>query len=439
MMVNVLIPSMLMLCATNEGLIYSSIIIFTIFINSTIQTLIKSSTVTDANITNNLASSNELSSSNESNIDLGSTNSSIISNPLATKFAICKKKKSKSSPSLKPKNKKKNFGESEQSANSSSDSENGESGMKSRIIDNGSDSFSDNDNNNNYQSDSFSDSISISDGNGSGHEATDDEEDINGSFNEDDEDDDEKEEDDDEDDEDDEDVNFQDKSRVVSNNSKLSTGSSKKKQPKETQTLYSNGIFIGGIPEDEAFRLLRQIVEGLNHIHNQQIIHRDLNPANIFINNEQNVKIGDFGLATSGEPVSKSEDLNSGTSNATTTTTTTTTTTITLLPKNNNNRRSNTKGGLNNNNNNYDSYQRKESDFNSISMSFFQEGTNKQPYPFTDDDQQKGIFLVFDEERTDLSKSIFHQNMDKRYHQFFKVLPPLIKPVTEFRRNFGFS
>lgn len=37
---------------------------------------------------------------------------------------------------------------------------------------------------------------------------------------------------------------------------------------------------------------------GLAHIHQQGMIHRDLKPVNIFLDSEDHVKIGDFGLAT---------------------------------------------------------------------------------------------------------------------------------------------
>ncbi|ANB11525.1 serine/threonine-protein kinase GCN2 [Sugiyamaella lignohabitans] len=50
---------------------------------------------------------------------------------------------------------------------------------------------------------------------------------------------------------------------------------------------------------DEYWRLLRQIVEALCHIHNEGVIHRDLKPMNIFIDQAGNVKVGDFGLAKS--------------------------------------------------------------------------------------------------------------------------------------------
>jgi translation initiation factor 2-alpha kinase 4 len=55
----------------------------------------------------------------------------------------------------------------------------------------------------------------------------------------------------------------------------------------------------------EIWRLFRQILEGLVHIHSLSIVHRDLKPENIFISvgpdGLENVKIGDFGLATSGQ------------------------------------------------------------------------------------------------------------------------------------------
>ena len=55
-----------------------------------------------------------------------------------------------------------------------------------------------------------------------------------------------------------------------------------------------------GLYEDmnRVWRLFREIIEGLVHIHEQGMIHRDLKPVNIFLDSNDQVKIGDFGLAT---------------------------------------------------------------------------------------------------------------------------------------------
>lgn len=52
---------------------------------------------------------------------------------------------------------------------------------------------------------------------------------------------------------------------------------------------------------ERSWRLFRQILDGLSHIHSHGIIHRDLKPDNIFIDVANNPRIGDFGLATSGQ------------------------------------------------------------------------------------------------------------------------------------------
>lgn len=65
----------------------------------------------------------------------------------------------------------------------------------------------------------------------------------------------------------------------------------------ENRTLFD--LIRQGLPSDpdNYWRILRQILEALAHIHAQGIIHRDLKPMNIFIDENQNVKVGDFGLA----------------------------------------------------------------------------------------------------------------------------------------------
>lgn len=48
-----------------------------------------------------------------------------------------------------------------------------------------------------------------------------------------------------------------------------------------------------GIRDDEAWRLFRQILEGLFYVHSQGLIHRDLKPSNVFLDSKNNVKLGD--------------------------------------------------------------------------------------------------------------------------------------------------
>ncbi|KAJ1869235.1 eukaryotic translation initiation factor 2-alpha kinase [Coemansia sp. RSA 990] len=65
----------------------------------------------------------------------------------------------------------------------------------------------------------------------------------------------------------------------------------------ENKTL--SDLIREGLDEKESWRLFRQILEGLKHIHQRGVIHRDLKPVNAFLDAAGEIKIGDFGLATS--------------------------------------------------------------------------------------------------------------------------------------------
>lgn len=52
------------------------------------------------------------------------------------------------------------------------------------------------------------------------------------------------------------------------------------------------------LTEQEAMKYFRQILNAVNYLHSRNIIHRDLKLGNLFLDAKMNVKIGDFGLAT---------------------------------------------------------------------------------------------------------------------------------------------
>ena len=51
------------------------------------------------------------------------------------------------------------------------------------------------------------------------------------------------------------------------------------------------------ITEPEARFFMRQILDGVGYLHRNFILHRDLKLGNLFLDDNLQVKIGDFGLA----------------------------------------------------------------------------------------------------------------------------------------------
>ncbi|OLY85335.1 Mitosis inhibitor protein kinase wee1 [Smittium mucronatum] len=49
------------------------------------------------------------------------------------------------------------------------------------------------------------------------------------------------------------------------------------------------------VPEEDIWRIIAEISSGISHIHNQDILHLDLNPANIVVSSSGHLKIADFG------------------------------------------------------------------------------------------------------------------------------------------------
>ena len=48
--------------------------------------------------------------------------------------------------------------------------------------------------------------------------------------------------------------------------------------------------------------ILKQILEGLNYMHEHNVMHRDIKTSNILVNSSGIVKLGDFGLSTKFKP-----------------------------------------------------------------------------------------------------------------------------------------
>ncbi|KIJ54354.1 hypothetical protein M422DRAFT_73814 [Sphaerobolus stellatus SS14] len=79
----------------------------------------------------------------------------------------------------------------------------------------------------------------------------------------------------------------------------------------ERQTLVER--IAEGLSEDEAWRLFHQLLEGLSHMASLGILHRDIKCGNIFIDKNGDVKIGDFGLATSSLATIAAKETSDGT------------------------------------------------------------------------------------------------------------------------------
>ena len=59
--------------------------------------------------------------------------------------------------------------------------------------------------------------------------------------------------------------------------------------------IKAHKVFNNPIPEEVLWNIFLQCMEALSYIHNKNIIHRDIKPKNIFMDNNMFIKIGDFG------------------------------------------------------------------------------------------------------------------------------------------------
>lgn len=53
-----------------------------------------------------------------------------------------------------------------------------------------------------------------------------------------------------------------------------------------------------GMPTNEAQRYFKQLLSGVEYLHTRGVAHRDLKPENLLLDENDNLKICDFGMAT---------------------------------------------------------------------------------------------------------------------------------------------
>jgi serine/threonine protein kinase len=53
----------------------------------------------------------------------------------------------------------------------------------------------------------------------------------------------------------------------------------------------------GGLKHDQARQLFKQLIQGVHHLHENNIAHRDLKLENCFLDQNVTLKVADFGLS----------------------------------------------------------------------------------------------------------------------------------------------
>ncbi|KAJ8940046.1 hypothetical protein NQ314_010878 [Rhamnusium bicolor] len=85
--------------------------------------------------------------------------------------------------------------------------------------------------------------------------------------------------------------------KIVSKKLMAKQNQKEKNDPGDTDSPIDTSQKWKALTEPETRYYMKQILNGVNYLHSNRIIHRDLKLGNLFLNDELVVKIGDFGLA----------------------------------------------------------------------------------------------------------------------------------------------
>ena len=71
----------------------------------------------------------------------------------------------------------------------------------------------------------------------------------------------------------------------------------------------------GNLPEILVCTYLEQVLRGLQYLHHQGVIHRDIKAANLLVSTDGTIKVTDFGVSTRYDLTRKAVDDIAGTPN----------------------------------------------------------------------------------------------------------------------------